>query len=126
MSTDSHAPGAGPAAAGAVVGVVVVDHGSRRDEANLRHQAFVEEWRRRAPYALVESAHMELAEPSIGTAFDACVAAGATTVVIAPFFLWPGDHWDRDIPTLAAQAASAASRSPLPGGRTVGPARPPR
>ena len=26
-------------------------------------------------------------------------------MVIAPYFLWPGNHWDRDIPTLAAQAS---------------------
>ncbi|MGO8869881.1 MAG: CbiX/SirB N-terminal domain-containing protein [Acidimicrobiales bacterium] len=88
------------------LGVIIVDHGSRRDEANRRHEAFVGEWRARGHYAVVEPAHMELAEPSIGTAFDACVAAGATTVVIAPYFLWPGSHWDRDIPTLAAEAAT--------------------
>ena len=29
------------------------------------------------PYEIVEAAHMELAEPSIATAFDACVARGA-------------------------------------------------
>jgi len=69
-------------------------------------QAFVDEWRQRGQFAVVEAAHMELAEPSIRSAFQACVAAGATTVVIAPFFLWPGDHWDRDIPALAAEAAS--------------------
>jgi sirohydrochlorin ferrochelatase len=88
------------------VGVVVVDHGSRRDEANRRHEEFVEEWRLQGPYPIVEAAHMELVEPSIGTAFDACVAAGATTVVIAPYFLWPGNHWDRDIPALAGEAAA--------------------
>ena len=48
---------------------------------------------------------MEIAEPSIGAALDACVAAGATTVVITPFFLWPGRHWDRDIPALVAEAS---------------------
>jgi sirohydrochlorin ferrochelatase len=89
-----------------VVGVVVVDHGSRRHEANQRHEAFVGEWRDRAVFPVVEAAHMELAEPSIGTAFDACVAAGATTVVIAPYFLWPGTHWDRDLPALAGEAAA--------------------
>ena len=49
---------------------------------------------------------MELAAPSISTAFDACVATGAETVVIAPYFLGPGNHWDRDIPALAAEASS--------------------
>lgn len=90
----------------ATTGVVVVDHGSRRAESNRRHEAFVAEWKSRSPYSIVEPAHMERAEPSIGDAFAACVAAGATTVVIAPYFLWPGNHWDRDIPALAADAAS--------------------
>ena len=84
--------------------IVIVDHGSRRQEANRRHEEFVREWRGPRALRVVEPAHMELAEPSIATAFDACVAAGATTVVIAPYFLWPGDHWDRDIPALAAEA----------------------
>ena len=88
------------------LGTVIVDHGSRRDESNRRHEAFVAAWRIERGYPIVEPAHMEVAEPSIGAAFDACVAAGATTVVIAPFFLWPGNHWDRDIPALAAEAAA--------------------
>jgi sirohydrochlorin ferrochelatase len=87
------------------VGVVIVDHGSRREEANRRHEAFVRQWPGGSRYHVVEPAHMELAEPSIATAFDACVAAGAGAVVVAPYFLWPGDHWDRDIPALAAEAA---------------------
>ncbi len=86
------------------MGIVIVDHGSRRDEANRRHEEFVEAWRRQRGHPVVEPAHMELAEPSIGTAVDACVAAGAITVVVAPYFLWPGSHWDRDLPALAAEA----------------------
>ncbi len=87
------------------VGVVIVDHGSRRDESNRRHEAFVAAWQIERGFPIVEPAHMELAAPSIGAAFDACVVSGATTVVIAPFFLWPGNHWDRDIPALAAEAS---------------------
>lgn len=59
-------------------GIVIVDHGSRRVESNRRHEAFVAEWRALRGYPIVESAHMELAPPSIATAFDDCVAAGAT------------------------------------------------
>ena len=88
------------------VGIIIVDHGSRRAESNRRHEDFVSEWRVQRGYAIVEPAHMELAEPSISTAFDACVAAGATTVVVAPYFLWPGNHWDRDIPALVDDASA--------------------
>ena len=86
--------------------MVVVDHGSRRTEANRRHEEFVGGWADGGRYEVVEPAHMELAEPSLGTAFDRCVAAGATTVVIAPYFLWPGNHWAEDLPALAAAAAA--------------------
>jgi len=88
------------------IGIVIVDHGSRRAESNLRHEAFVSEWAITRGYRIVEPAHMELAEPSISTAFEECVAAGAATVVIAPYFLGPGNHWDRDIPALAAEASA--------------------
>ncbi len=88
------------------VGLVVVDHGSTRPEANRSHEEFVRTWPGRAGVRTVQPAHMELAEPSLATAFDACVAAGATTVVIAPYFLGPGRHWDSDIPSLAAAAAA--------------------
>ncbi len=89
-----------------VTGVVVVDHGSRRDESNATFVEFVRASGHRLPYPIVEPAHMELAEPSIGAAFDRCVAAGATIVAVAPWFLGPGSHWDRDIPALTAEAAA--------------------
>jgi sirohydrochlorin ferrochelatase len=95
-------PGAGRSD---MIGVVIVDHGSTRAEANRWHEEFVREWRERGAYPIVEPAHMELAEPSIDTAFAACVANGATLVCVAPYFLWPGRHWDRDIPQLTAEAA---------------------
>ena len=89
------------------IGVIVVDHGSRRTESN----EMLEELTRtsiseRLDYDIVEPAHMELAEPSIATAFDRCVERGATMVVIQPYFLLPGKHWNQDIPELAAEAAA--------------------
>jgi sirohydrochlorin ferrochelatase len=88
------------------IGVIVVDHGSRRTESNemleeLTRSSIAE----RLAHDIVEPAHMELAEPSISTAFDRCVERGATTVVIQPYFLLPGKHWNQDIPELAAEAA---------------------
>ena len=51
-----------------------------RVESNRRHEDFVTEWKLRSGYTIVEAAHMELAEPSIGNVFDACVAADAALV----------------------------------------------
>lgn len=58
-------------------------------------------------YDIVEPAHMELAEPSIATAYARCVQRGAQRVVVCPFFLGPGKHWTQDIPRLTADAAKA-------------------
>jgi sirohydrochlorin ferrochelatase len=88
------------------VGLVVVDHGSTKPEANRWHEEFVRGWGDVDGYRCVQPAHMELAQPSIDDAFDACVAAGCDLVVVAPYFLWPGRHWSDDIPALAAAAAA--------------------
>ncbi|KAI4350661.1 hypothetical protein L6164_005094 [Bauhinia variegata] len=86
-------------------GVIIVDHGSRRKESNIMLNEFVEMFKRKTGYEIVEPAHMELAEPSIGDAFESCVKQGARRIVISPFFLFPGRHWHQDIPSLTAQAA---------------------
>lgn len=89
------------------IGLIVVDHGSRRNESNTMLEQMAAMVAEVVPYPIVEPAHMELAEPSIHTAFGACVRRGASTVVISPYFLLPGKHWDQDIPALAAEAAAA-------------------
>ena len=47
------------------VGIVIVDHGSRRDESNRLLLEVVEQFARATGSRIVEPAHMELAEPSI-------------------------------------------------------------
>jgi sirohydrochlorin ferrochelatase len=88
------------------LGVILVDHGSRRDESNHMLLDVVKQFATATKLPIVEPAHMELAEPSIATAFDRCVAQGAKTVVVFPYFLLPGRHWHDDIPRLAAEAAA--------------------
>jgi sirohydrochlorin ferrochelatase len=88
------------------MGVVVVDHGSRREESNRLLLDVVQMLRVRGPFSIVEPAHMELAEPSLRTAFLRCATRGARLVVVSPFFLLPGQHWTEDIPTLASAVAA--------------------
>jgi sirohydrochlorin ferrochelatase len=90
---------------GQQLGVILVDHGSRRDESNALLLDVVRDFAANSGYEIVEPAHMELAEPSIATAFARCVERGAKTVVVFPYFLLPGRHWNEDIPRLAAAAA---------------------
>ncbi len=89
-------------------GVIIVDHGSRRDQSNQLLEELVRCFADRfsREHQIVEPAHMELAEPSIGSAFDRCVQRGARRVIVCPFFLGPGKHWTQDIPRLTADAAA--------------------
>ena len=88
-------------------GIIIVDHGSRRAESNEMLERVAELFARRFSerYSIVEPAHMEMAEPSIATAYAKCVHRGAQRVIVAPFFLGPGKHWTQDIPSLTAAAA---------------------
>src|SRR3954454_12923093 len=89
-------------------GIVIVDHGSRRAQSNELLELVASEFAKRFTerYEIVEPAHMEIAEPSIATAFGRCVERGARRVVVCPFFLGPGKHWTGDIPRLTAEAAA--------------------
>lgn len=90
----------------APTGIVIVDHGSRRAESNAMLEHFVEQFTDLAGTDIIEPAHMELAEPSIATAFNRCVERGAKRVVVCPYFLLPGKHWTQDIPELTERAAA--------------------
>src|SRR6476661_571361 len=88
------------------LGIILVDHGSRREESNALLLDVVRNFAANSGYEIVEPAHMELAEPSIATAFAHCLERGATTLVVYPYFLLPGRHWNEDSPRLSAAAAA--------------------
>ena len=87
--------------------LVVVDHGSRNEAANRVVEELAADLRRQTGtrFVAVEPAHMELAQPDLGAAVEACQRAGAQKIVVAPFFLAPGRHSTRDIPAMAAEQA---------------------
>lgn len=87
--------------------ILLVDHGSRRGEANRALAEVAALVAREAGGdVVVRHAHMELASPSIDEGFDACVAAGAEHVDVMPYFLFAGRHAVEDVPALAAAAAA--------------------
>lgn len=90
-----------------VKALLLIDHGSRRAEANdmlacmarlVQHMA--------GDGIIVRHAHMELAEPGIDAGVASCVDAGATEIVAFPYMLSPGRHATSDIPDLVAAAAA--------------------
>ena len=88
------------------VGILVIDHGSRKNASNQLLTELVARFRARSEYTIVEAAHMEIAAPSLASAIRSCVEQGATTVIIHPYFLAPGRHASEDIPMMAREAAA--------------------
>jgi sirohydrochlorin ferrochelatase len=87
------------------VAFIIVDHGSRKAEANDMLLDIVSKYKDLYEVEIVEAAHMELSEPSISTAFRKCVDQGARRIVCHPYFLSRGRHVQEDIPSLLKAAA---------------------
>jgi sirohydrochlorin ferrochelatase len=88
--------------------LLLVDHGSRRSQANaLLDEVAALVKQRLGAETIVEPAHMELGTPSIAEGFARCVEQGATRIVVHPFMLAPGRHVSDDLPRLVTEAARA-------------------
>ena len=95
-------------------GILIIDHGSVKEEANHMLECVGELVQRMAgERVVVRVAHMELAAPTIAEGFEACIAAGATEIVAFPYMLSPGKHSTRDIPRMVAELAAAHPGIPV-------------
>ena len=63
--------------------------------------------RRRGAFDHVVAAFLELAEPSIPQGGQQCVAAGATRVVLTPYFLSAGVHVREDLQRFQGELGAA-------------------
>jgi sirohydrochlorin cobaltochelatase len=86
--------------------ILLVDHGSRRDEANAQLDTLADLVRARMPDVFTTTAHLELISPSVAEGIAACVNAGALEIALHPFFLAPGRHSSVDLPRLAREGAA--------------------
>ena len=87
-------------------GILIVDHGSQKREANEMLGSVADLIQRMAgPDVIVRYAHMELAQPDIAAGFSSCVQSGATDVTVFPYMLSPGRHSTADIPRMVANVA---------------------
>jgi len=77
--------------------VVLIAHGSRRDEANQDLRNLVSRLRQTGKAAIIEPAFLELAEPDIDFAVKLCLEQGARRVLLIPYFLSMGVHLTRDL-----------------------------
>jgi sirohydrochlorin ferrochelatase len=77
--------------------LLLIAHGSRRAEANADLEFVADEMRRRGQFGFVQCSYLELTEPGIFAGGERCVAAGATSVVLLPYFLSAGVHVREDL-----------------------------
>jgi sirohydrochlorin ferrochelatase len=89
-------------------GILIVDHGSVRAEANDMLVCMSSLLQTMAgPDVVVRYAHMDLAQPDIRRGYTDCVEAGATDITVFPYMLSPGRHSTADIPRMVAAASTA-------------------
>jgi uroporphyrin-III C-methyltransferase len=79
-------------------GVLVVGHGSRREEANRDVREAAIQIGRRGGFPLVQAAFLEIEQPDISAGFKRLVALGARSITVHPYFLSPGRHTRGDLP----------------------------
>jgi sirohydrochlorin ferrochelatase len=103
MHKSAHAPSAD--LANSAHALLLIAHGSRRAEANADLEFVATALRERGRYPVVRMAYLELAEPNIEAGGVQCVEAGATEVILLPYFLSPGIHVVEDL-TAARDALS--------------------
>ncbi|MDA2918079.1 cobalamin biosynthesis protein CbiX [Desulfobacterota bacterium AH_259_B03_O07] len=87
--------------------LILVDHGSVVKEAN---EMLIEVTKMlknniKCNFDIICYSHMELADPTISEAFEACVAQGADEIIVHPYFLSPGRHSKQDIPNMVKEVA---------------------
>ena len=87
-------------------GILIVGHGSRREEANEDVREAARKIGLRGDFPLVGAAFLEITRPTIREGFAALIAQGARHIIVHPYFLSPGRHTRGDIPVEVRAAAS--------------------
>jgi hypothetical protein len=89
-----------------VVGVLLMDHGSKNPASNERLQNMARLYQDSvgSSNVVVRAAHMEIATPSILDGLQSLLEAGVDEIVCHPYFLSPGRHVVEDIPGIVSNA----------------------
>lgn len=80
--------------------ILLVAHGSRKQSSNEEVAELAKRMNQNldSSFDNVKYAFLELAEPLIPDGIDQCIEAGATEVVVVPYFLSAGRHVVEDVP----------------------------
>ena len=87
-------------------GIAIFAHGSAVESANEAVREVVRQFEARGGFDLVEPSFLELGHPALPEAVAKLVAAGASRIVVVPYFLTLGKHLQRDLPRIVAEIQS--------------------
>ncbi len=79
--------------------VIILFHGSKTEGSKRAVKRIIADVRKRGDYDFVSEAYLQYGSPKVSDAIDNCVKQHAKDIVIVPFFMQPGAHVTRDIPT---------------------------
>jgi sirohydrochlorin cobaltochelatase len=99
--------------------VLLVGHGSRNASANRDFEELVNAYQLRNPDLTIELCFLELAEPVLTDALDAC-ARRFQEIVVVPLFLFSAGHTKNDIPLALSQARQNHPMVSFRAARTLG------
>lgn len=85
--------------------LLILVHGSPREESNTDMYKVVEEVRAAQKYFYVQVGFLECNDPAIPKAIEKCVDAGAQRIVAVPYFLHAGRHVANDLPEFLEKAS---------------------
>jgi len=82
--------------------LLLVAHGSRRKQSNDEVVLLAEKLKNNCgdQYGIIKSSFLELADILIPDGIERCIADGATSITILPYFLNSGRHVIEDIPSI--------------------------
>lgn len=83
--------------------VLLVAHGSRREEGQREMAGLAELVAAALPEADVDLGYLELADPPAGPVLDGLVARGAQTVAVVPLMLHAAGHSKSDVPAVVLE-----------------------
>lgn len=86
-------------------GIIVFAHGSRLEPANEAVRAVACQLRAAGRFEAVETAFLELGEPSLEGAVAGLVARGIHDILVVPYFLTLGIHLECDLPNIIKEIA---------------------
>lgn len=79
-------------------GVVLIAHGSRRDEANEEMRLLSAQIEQADTDRVYEIAFLEFCSPDLAEAVSRLAVQGVKNVIVMPLFLTTGNHVTQDIP----------------------------